>query len=757
MSKIDLLVDTNAQLSGDNDLIISVHVRPSVDMDDVNIVIEQNGQGFVSETISLKAGDWTAVTFSEGDESITLTGVHQHECEGWCYINQNLSEVFEPGSVTATVRAWDHNAEQSNIIEEKQFGLFKDLEDRGLEWFWADPNLEPFNMIGNIRPKFYDHEGQMDDWLTSTPIGNGTGFLISPKHVMTNAHVVAVREYWDIDDGNTESPQDLSETVGMAFHLGRSGDEVDQIYFGNEVFIFDRSWADGGIETSSIFKDLAIIELNEEVSLEHEDQPFVNQSFFELLVNSPYDDGAPHLGGNDLPFWLSGYGSDDIDQGGQNFQWLTAGAIDDIKEHPDDKIASVISDDNTAAGHSGSPLMIETDDGWAVYAVLSSYIPKFWSGPKNYGPVITPAVAEWVEHVVEGSADQWIDGVTKKFNYIDPRVLYEPEFVVEGDELKIRYELLDDLSLMLDPNESFTFAFWKEGDTIAHARRNPTELNLNKGYQEFSISRFASDDHSSNVSKIFDGEWDELLVTFWDQPAVKENGVVSRGSQVKVEDLNIAGLFDPSPDSTANAFELYDSTQQLPKDLLEAMLGNVNGISIVENSISYMGADAATSTFESLDFGGNVRMHHPGVLLTSGDGAPPLENTSNSYTKAHYTPGDSQFDLLAQEAFGGAGTTNDAAILEFQFTVDDPTIQSVSLDLIFGSEEYPNFIDSSYVDIAAVLVNDVNYGLFEGDPEQPLSVVGNSVESGSFYDNMNDQYAIEYNGISPRLTINIPL
>ncbi|MCG5526661.1 choice-of-anchor L domain-containing protein, partial [Ectothiorhodospira haloalkaliphila] len=35
--------------------------------------------------------------------------------------------------------------------------------------------------------------------------------------------------------------------------------------------------------------------------------------------------------------------------------------------------------------------------------------------------------------------------------------------------------------------------------------------------------------------------------------------------------------------------------------------------------------------------------------------------------------------------------------------------------------------------------------------------MGNSVDSGSFYDNMNDQYAIEYNGISPRLTINVPL
>nr|WP_298059756.1 choice-of-anchor L domain-containing protein [uncultured Halomonas sp.] len=222
------------------------------------------------------------------------------------------------------------------------------------------------------------------------------------------------------------------------------------------------------------------------------------------------------------------------------------------------------------------------------------------------------------------------------------------------------------------------------------------------------------------------------------------------------------------PSTPANgAFTLYNSSTMSADDLINAMISDINGISLVSGSANYIGADNATSTFESFDFGGPVRMNNSGVLLTSGDGAPPLSNTESSYTVGHGTPGDSQFNAIAQAAFGGAGTTQDAAILEFSFTVDDPSVQSISFDLIFGSEEFPQFIDSSFVDIAAVLVNDINYGLFDGNEERPLSVIGANIEDGNLLDNgtgypntsypHDTVYDIEYNGISPRLTINIPL
>lgn len=219
----------------------------------------------------------------------------------------------------------------------------------------------------------------------------------------------------------------------------------------------------------------------------------------------------------------------------------------------------------------------------------------------------------------------------------------------------------------------------------------------------------------------------------------------------------------------SNPFLLYDSNTKTPTDLLHAILGNISGINIDPASINYIGADEATSFTTGFNFGGPVKMDQSGILLTSGTGAPALTNTSYSYTQYNNTDGDAQFDLLAQNAFDYAGETLDAAILEFSFTVTDPSIKSVSFDIIFGSEEFPTYIDSSYVDIAAVLVNGVNYGLFDNDPKKPLSIVGNSVNSGSFLDNgtgysthgyfysLETIYTIEYNGISPLMTVQIPL
>lgn len=224
----------------------------------------------------------------------------------------------------------------------------------------------------------------------------------------------------------------------------------------------------------------------------------------------------------------------------------------------------------------------------------------------------------------------------------------------------------------------------------------------------------------------------------------------------------------PAPPGSGNdVFTLYNSVTMIADDLVNALIGDIKGITLVSGSANYIGDDSAASTFESFDAGGPVRMNSSGVLLTSGDGAPPLSNTQTKYSIDHGRPGDAELDAIAQAAFGGAGSTQDAAILEFSFTVDDTSIQSISFDLIFGSEEFPEYIDSSFVDIAAVLVNGVNYGLFDGDEERPLSVIGANVDDGNLLNNdtgypfNTPSYAtvfdIEYNGISPRLTINVPL
>ncbi len=108
-------------------------------------------------------------------------------------------------------------------------------------------------------------------------------------------------------------------------------------------------------------------------------------------------------------------------------------------------------------------------------------------------------------------------------------------------------------------------------------------------------------------------------------------------------------------------------------------------------------------------------------------------------------------------------TTFDGSILQLNFTVNDPGAQNVSLNVLFGSEEFPIYVNS-FVDIAGVFIDGVNYALFDvSDPTTPLSVLGKNVEAGYFLNSSfegTDQFGIphspleiEYNGMSRPLTI----
>lgn len=195
-----------------------------------------------------------------------------------------------------------------------------------------------------------------------------------------------------------------------------------------------------------------------------------------------------------------------------------------------------------------------------------------------------------------------------------------------------------------------------------------------------------------------------------------------------------------------------------PVSLLLNILGDdLRGIVIDPSSVNFIGAPGSASFFNSVNFGRGASLPGSGILLTNGDGVPPLANTSPSYGMPWGTPGDPELTSVAQTAFPLALTTGDASILEFSFVRTDPRVQSIQFSVLFGSEEYPNFVNSSFVDIAAITVNGENYALIDGNPELPLSVVGTTVSDGRFLDNTDGSLPIEYNGITRRLVIPISL
>lgn len=164
-----------------------------------------------------------------------------------------------------------------------------------------------------------------------------------------------------------------------------------------------------------------------------------------------------------------------------------------------------------------------------------------------------------------------------------------------------------------------------------------------------------------------------------------------------------------------------------------------SSISFYDGSISSLGIDS-------------------GLLLTSGNANLPASNTQSGYG-IQLDPSETDTDLSAtvHSAFPTAGAVQDATVLQFQFTVNNSTDQNIQFDLVFGSDEYPEYSGSTFVDIAGVYINGVNYALFNNNASLPLSILDGNLAAGNFRDNAAGTLPVEYDGISNKLTIVAPV
>ena len=189
--------------------------------------------------------------------------------------------------------------------------------------------------------------------------------------------------------------------------------------------------------------------------------------------------------------------------------------------------------------------------------------------------------------------------------------------------------------------------------------------------------------------------------------------------------------------------------------LASSLLATGSSIQIVADSVVLRAsAPEAVSLYDgTLNLGIGA-----GLLLTSGY-VPGISNTvgwdgADNSGSTGFDNGDADIDAVVNTVF--QTQSYDATTLSFDFTVSDPNATSVSFDLVFGSEEFPEWVDQ-FVDCAVVMVNGVNYALFNHDPNHPLSVVSPNLAAGYFQDNANGALQIEYDGVSQVLKVVAPI
>lgn len=139
-------------------------------------------------------------------------------------------------------------------------------------------------------------------------------------------------------------------------------------------------------------------------------------------------------------------------------------------------------------------------------------------------------------------------------------------------------------------------------------------------------------------------------------------------------------------------------------DSLASMLAG-DGVSVVGPATYSPGAPNASGTFSG---GEGIIGFGSGILLTSGNVNNVVgPNNFDSITANNGGAGDS--DLTALSGF----PTNDASVLEFNFTTDQDT---VFFQYVFSSDEYNEYVDTPYNDTFGFFVNNTNCATVEGDP-----------------------------------------
>lgn len=144
--------------------------------------------------------------------------------------------------------------------------------------------------------------------------------------------------------------------------------------------------------------------------------------------------------------------------------------------------------------------------------------------------------------------------------------------------------------------------------------------------------------------------------------------------------------------------QLAVSGAMTPQQLVQNVL---LGPGVTATNITYTGASIAIGSFSN---GQTTNLGlSTGILLTSGDIInAPGPNNSSSQTTVNNLNGDPDLDIILTPQ---GIQSHDASVLEFDFV---PNGDTVKFKYVFGSEEYPEFANSSFNDVFAFILSGVS-------------------------------------------------
>lgn len=191
------------------------------------------------------------------------------------------------------------------------------------------------------------------------------------------------------------------------------------------------------------------------------------------------------------------------------------------------------------------------------------------------------------------------------------------------------------------------------------------------------------------------------------------------------------------------------NTAATAQDMAEAIFGN--GITVV--NATYEGASGSSAVYTGELAG--IAPGDGGVILSTGN-ATAFQNTSGANNKSGGTSTDTTGinNNAAMNALSG-GQTYDAAFLNADFIPDGDVI---TMNFVFSSEEYPEYVNAAYNDIFAVWVNGVyTPASMVQSGNVTINNVNPTFNQNLYVSNTGGTYATEMDGFTLMLSIKAPV
>lgn len=195
------------------------------------------------------------------------------------------------------------------------------------------------------------------------------------------------------------------------------------------------------------------------------------------------------------------------------------------------------------------------------------------------------------------------------------------------------------------------------------------------------------------------------------------------------------------------ASELTYNTSASATQMAQEIFGD--GVTVV--SASYSGDNRSSAIYSDGDsISPGVTPGDTGVILSTGR-ADRFTNSGGQENQSNSTSFNSQGVNNNAQFNAAAGTrTYDASFLDVDFIPDADTM---TMQFVFSSEEYPEYQNSLYQDLVAVWVNGTQVEMTIGNGDADPGNVNNTTNENLYNDNTGDQFNTEMDGFTVTMTL----